>query len=158
VFHRALNVAGRTRFWLLLANEYGLDRGGLKRAVRAFVESSIKVADLRAEQRLAEATAPRAAALFAKIAAGPDGLPALVALRGDLLTLVLEPLKAASSKPDHAAPSNDKPAGVTTTAFQVRRSARCLVGLAAFADARAPQRHPYAAAQSRKRSRSLPGT
>ena len=79
------------------------------------METSIRRSDLRAEQRLTDAAVPRAAALFARIAACPNGVLDLIALRGDLLTLLLDPLLAVATRPD-ADRGADKPAAVPTAA------------------------------------------
>jgi hypothetical protein len=74
--------------------------GALRRAVKVYVEGTLRrPSDLRLEQRLADAVAPRASAVVAHVVAHAGGLEDLIAWRGDLLTLLLDPLLAASTGP-----------------------------------------------------------
>ena len=104
----------------------------LKRAVKSFVEASLRRADLRSEQRLADAAAPRAARLFAKLSAASNGVLLLIQLRGDLITFLLDPLLAVTIRSDAAVtgtaastvPGPERPstsaATTATSALQVR--------------------------------------
>ena len=79
-----LNDAGRYRFFRLLAEEFGIDRGALQSAARAYLENT---ADAQIPETMRAVLQPPWIKLFTQFNALPSGIKFLVDMRADMLRL-----------------------------------------------------------------------
>jgi malonyl-CoA decarboxylase len=80
-----LSAAGRKRFLELLANEYVVDRGDVRAAIRAYEDADDTAALAGAEEALRAALVSPRLILLRQMTTLPDGFKFLVDLRGELL-------------------------------------------------------------------------
>ena len=81
----ALSAVGRRRFLDLLANEYAVDRGNVRLAIRVYEDAGDLAALASAEEQLRNALVAPRLSLFRQMTTLPDGFKFLVDLRGELL-------------------------------------------------------------------------
>jgi hypothetical protein len=72
----------------MVATEFGIDRGQIRKAVRGFAESAFVNSESKSDEKLRESTEVQATKLFRKIAAVPNGLEILVTMRNNLRLVV----------------------------------------------------------------------
>jgi len=83
--YASLNEEGTQRFFRLLANRFGTDRGAIVVAATAFASAVSAEEIARVERELRRAVKPRYAELLHILTGLPDGVKFLVDLRADLL-------------------------------------------------------------------------
>ena len=86
----ALNETGRLRFFMLLAQEFGIDRERLATAVEAWRTAADQESHREAEGRMRQALVPRRVRLLTQFNALPQGVKFLVDLRAEVLRLGVE--------------------------------------------------------------------
>jgi malonyl-CoA decarboxylase len=82
-----LSETGRARFFALMAQQFGVDRDQVERAIERLRAAPDEPARLHAERALRRALVPPGMRLLTKFNGLPDGMKLLVNMRADLLAL-----------------------------------------------------------------------
>jgi len=95
--YRVFDENSKQKFLLMLANECGVDRAQVRKAVRHFAESAFLNHDMKSEEKLRESTEMEVNKLFMRMAAVSNGLEVLIEIRALLLKMSKKELDSQKS-------------------------------------------------------------